>query len=113
MAIVTSSYRPKRAPRKKRPRGYPADMQTIVTSSGPKKQLKGPVIRLNEQQQTNDNGQEQPQPRHSAIVEPKRSTVHDDYESRQWRGDGRPPSDRLRPNAATMDRVTRRKPGNR
>jgi hypothetical protein len=71
MAIVTSSYQPKRAP-KKRPRSYPADMQTIVTAPAPKKQLKGPVIRLREQtpEKANDNGEEQP--RRSAIVEPKR-----------------------------------------
>ena len=46
MTIVTSSYRPKRSPRKKQPRTYPESMPTIVETKPPKKRLKGPVIRL-------------------------------------------------------------------
>jgi hypothetical protein len=66
VTIVTSTYRPKRAPRKKRKQ--PAIVSRIVTP--PKlKPLKGPVIRLHEHQ-ANDSGQEQP--KRSAIVEPKR-----------------------------------------
>ena len=57
MTIVTSSYRPKRAPRKKRPRTYPKNMPLIVTPGLMKKRLKEPVIN--------------PQ-RTSAIVEPKK-----------------------------------------
>jgi hypothetical protein len=68
MTIVTSSYRPKRSPRKQRPRTYPENMPAIVTTLAPKKRLKGPVIRLSEQQ-VNGNGGEQP--KRPAIVEPK------------------------------------------
>jgi len=50
MAIFTSSYRPKRAPRKKRPRIYPEDMPVIV-APGPMKKRRGPAIRRIEQQQ--------------------------------------------------------------
>ena len=69
MTIVTSTYRPKRAPRKKR-KG-PAIVSRIVTPA-PLKPLKGPVIRLRDQspEKANDKGQEQP--KRSVIVEPKR-----------------------------------------
>jgi hypothetical protein len=66
-AIVTTSYQPKRAPRKKRKQ--PAMVSRIVT---PAKVRPGPpkrVIRLNEQASEAD----QPQPRRSVIVEPKRT----------------------------------------
>jgi hypothetical protein len=71
MPIVTTHYRPKRAPRKKRKQ--PPIANRIVTP--PKlKPIKGPVIRLRDQtpDKASDNGQEQP--RHSAIVEPKRAS---------------------------------------
>jgi hypothetical protein len=67
-SIVTSSYRPERAPRKRKPRTYPEDMPLIVSPGPMKKRRKGPVIRLQEHQ-ANDNAE---QPRRSAIVEPKR-----------------------------------------
>src|SRR5262249_39083805 len=38
------------------PRNNPVDMPAIISATPPKKQLKGPVIRLREQQQANDNG---------------------------------------------------------
>jgi hypothetical protein len=66
MTIVTSTYRPKRAPRKKRKQ--PALVSRIVTPAK-LRSIKGPVIRLHEQQ-TNDSSREQP--KRSAIVEPKR-----------------------------------------
>jgi hypothetical protein len=94
MAIVHTDYRPKRAPRKRKRQTRPENMPLIVTRA-PKKQLKGPVIRLKEQQQANDNGQEWP--KRSAIVEPKRQNkttttfgnVPDDYdpEEHQRAGD--------------------------
>ena len=71
-SIVTSNYRPKRAPRKRKPRTYPENMPAIVTPGPVKKRRAGPVIRLQEQHQANDNGAEPEQPRRSAIVEPKR-----------------------------------------
>jgi hypothetical protein len=52
--------------RKRRPQ--PAIASVIVTPA-PMKKRHGPVIRLSEQQQANNTGQEQP--RRSAIVEPK------------------------------------------
>jgi hypothetical protein len=57
IAIVTSNYHPKRASKKIRPRTYPADMPLIATPA-PMKKRQGPVIRLSEQQQASDNGQE-------------------------------------------------------
>lgn len=92
--IVTTNYRPKRTPRKKRPRSYPENMPAIVTASAPKKGLRGPVIRLSEQQQANDNGQEQP--KRSTIVEPKQrpktttifGPVPDDYDPEEHRRTG-------------------------
>ena len=64
MAIVTSSYRPKRAPRKKR-KG-PVIVSRIVTPA-PLKPIRGPVIRLGTASQQWDA-----EPKRSAIVEPKR-----------------------------------------
>jgi hypothetical protein len=68
VTIVTSTYRPKRAPRKKRKQ--PAIVSRIV-EPGPLKPIKGPVIRLHDQQ-ANDSGLEQP--KRAAIVEPKRKS---------------------------------------
>lgn len=65
MAIVTYDYRPKRAPRKKRP----AIANRIVTPAK-LRSIKGPVIRL--RNQANDNGAQPAQPKRSAIVTPKR-----------------------------------------
>jgi hypothetical protein len=66
--------------RSRKKRKQPAIASAIVTTSAPKTQLKGPVIRLSEQQRANDNGNTDvgsddatPQKR-SAIVEPKRKT---------------------------------------
>ena len=72
MTIVTYHHRPKRAPRRKRKQPPIANR---IVEPGPMKPRKGPVIRLRDQQQANDNGQEQlgdAQPKRSAIVEPKR-----------------------------------------
>jgi hypothetical protein len=71
LTIVTPTYRPKRASRKKRKK--PEIANRIVTPA-PMKPRKGPVIRLKDQQQANDNSaaDQQPQPKRSAIVEPKR-----------------------------------------
>jgi hypothetical protein len=87
MAIVTTSYRPKRA-RKRKPRSYPESMPSIVTPS-PMQKRRRPVIG-DEQQQTNDNGQEQP--RRPAIVEPKQRNklagVLNDYDPEEHRRAG-------------------------
>jgi hypothetical protein len=66
VTIVTSSYRPKRAPRKKRPQ--PPIANRIVTSA-PMKPLKGPVILLGQQAPA------EARPQRSAIVEPNRTSV--------------------------------------
>ena len=66
--IVTSSYRPKRAPPKRKPRTYPENVPTIVEAKPPKKRLNGPVIRLNGEVASDDPTS----PMRSAIVEPKR-----------------------------------------
>ena len=55
-SIVTSSYRPKRAPRKRKPRTYPENMPAIVTPAPMKKRREQTTERAN------DNGQE-PQPK--------------------------------------------------
>jgi hypothetical protein len=95
MAIVTTHYRPKRAPRKKRKQ--PALANRIVTPAPMKKGPLKRVIRLRDQtdqtaEQANDNGQEQP--RRSAIVTPKgkRTSIFGDVldvtpEEHQRRGD--------------------------
>jgi hypothetical protein len=71
MTIVTTSYRPKRAPRRKHKQ--PAIASAIVTPAPLKKGPSRHVIRLRDQtpDKASDNGQEQP-PARSAIVEPKR-----------------------------------------
>lgn len=72
-AIVTTHYRPKRAPRKKRKQSEIANR--IVTP--PKlKPIKGPVIRLGTASQQREEVARVPtarKPKRSAIVEPKRS----------------------------------------
>jgi hypothetical protein len=69
MTIVTPTYRPKRAPRKKWKQ--PALTQVIVTLA-PLKPRKGPVIRVGSMDQSDDTTSPKLDPSHSAIVEPKR-----------------------------------------
>jgi hypothetical protein len=52
MTIVRTSYRPKRAPRRK-PK-QPALAQAIVSPAPMKKRLKGPVIRLGDEDRSDD-----------------------------------------------------------
>jgi hypothetical protein len=73
MAIVTPTYRPERAPRKRRKQ--PEIAKRIVTPA-PMKPRKGPVIRLSEQTPNAAADTVQAKPKRSAIVTvpPKRST---------------------------------------
>ena len=69
MVIVTTSYQPKRAPRKKRKK--PAIVSAIVTPA-PLRLLKGPVIRLGKTGDGEGQVSRNDQPARSAIVKPKR-----------------------------------------
>jgi hypothetical protein len=72
MPIVTTHYRPKRAPRKKRKQ--PALASAIVTPAPLKKGPPRHVVRLRDQAPEKANGDGPEQPRRSAVVEPKRAS---------------------------------------